>query len=58
MFGTTLTSNNRAILFQVVTLALPAFQLFRIWLRLLDFLHMQFVGTVMLVTNGVFAAVG
>ena len=27
MFGPALTGNNRAILFQVATLALPAFQL-------------------------------
>ena len=58
MFGPTLTSNNRAILLQVVALALPALQLFGFWLRLLCFLHMQLVGTVMLVTSGVFAAVG
>ena len=55
MFGPTMTSDNGAIRLEVVTLALPAFQLLRFWLGLLCFFHMLLVGTVMLVGSGVFA---
>ena len=58
MFGLTLAGDNGAIFLKVVTLALPAFKLFRFWLGLLCFFHMQFVGSVMLVAIGVLAAVG
>ena len=58
MFELTLAGNNGAIFFEVITLALPAFELFRFGLGLLCFFCMQFVGSVMLVAIGILAVVG